>query len=141
MVSKELKKLSRRDLIDIIYQMKKNEQKMEAEMNALKEALDDKHLRLSEAGSIAEAATSITDVFAVAQKTADLYLQEISFMKEETRKECIKRIEEADDTVRKLLSYGKEEYNRLLARYQADYEKWTQLCGKIETLENSKQSE
>ena len=36
MVSKELKKLSRRDLIDIIYQMKKNEQKLEEELNALR---------------------------------------------------------------------------------------------------------
>ena len=83
MVSKELKKLSRRELIDIIYQLKKNEQQTQEQLAALEEALQDKRIRLSVAGSIAEAATDITQVFATAQRTADLYLHEIAAMKED----------------------------------------------------------
>ena len=81
MISKELKKMSRRELMDIIYQMKKNEQQMQDEIASLQEALQDKRLRLSVAGSVAEAAASITNVFSAAQMTADLYLQEIACMK------------------------------------------------------------
>lgn len=56
MVSKELKKLSRRELVDIIYQLKKNEQLLQDEIASLREALQDRRIHLSTAGSIAEAA-------------------------------------------------------------------------------------
>ena len=47
------------------------------------------------AGSIAEAATDITQLFSTAQRTADLYLHEIASMKEDTQKECAKMLEDA----------------------------------------------
>ena len=73
MISKELKKLSRRELVDIIYQLKKNDQEKQEEINALEEALREKRIRISVAGSIAEAAADITQIFSTAQKTADLF--------------------------------------------------------------------
>lgn len=120
MISKDLKKLSRRELMDIIYQMKKNEQQMQEEIASLQEALQEKRIRLSTAGSIAEAAASITNVFSAAQMTANLYLQEISCMKEETEKECAKKIEDANRTVAKILSDGAKQYAALKVRYQAE---------------------
>lgn len=42
MISKDLKKLSRRELMDIIYQMKKNEQQMQEEIASLQEALQER---------------------------------------------------------------------------------------------------
>ena len=137
MVSKELKKLSRRDLIDIIYQMKKNEQKMQEEIASMKTALEDKRMRLSDAGSIAEAAVSITDVFSTAQSTADLYLQEISALKEETEQVCRQKIDIANRHVTRILTEGKKDYQILLDRYQKDYEKWQQLCAEIEALKKA----
>ena len=95
MVRKELRKLNRRELIEIIYQMKKNEQQMQEQIDALQAELDEKRLRLSEAGSIAEAALSVTNVFSAAQAAADLYLHEISCMRENAEKECAKIIEDA----------------------------------------------
>ena len=95
MISKELKRLSRRELVDIIYEMKKNEQKMKAEIASLKAMLQDKRMRISEAGAIGEAAASITKVFSAAQETADLYLYEISCMKADTEKRCAEMLEEA----------------------------------------------
>ena len=120
MISKDLKKLSRRELMDIIYQMKKNEQQMQEEIASLQEALQEKRIRLSTAGSIAEAAASITNVFSAAQMTANLYLQEISCMKEETEKECAKKIEDANRTVAKILSDGAKQYAALKVRYPAE---------------------
>ena len=107
MVSKELKKLSRRELVDIIYQMKKNEQQMQEEIASLQESLQDKRIRLSEAGSIAEAAASVSKLFSSAQETADLYLQEIRCMKQETEQICAQMIEDARKQAAEILS-GKE---------------------------------
>ena len=95
MIGKELNKMNRRELVDIIYQMKKNEQRMQEKIASLEAALQDKRLRISEAGSIAEAAVSITKVLSVAQEAADLYLHEISCMKAEAEKQCAKMLKEA----------------------------------------------
>ena len=67
MINKELKKLSRRELMDIIYQVKKREQLIQEEIASLQEALQEKRIRLSTAGSIAEAAAPISNVFSAAQ--------------------------------------------------------------------------
>ena len=95
MLRKELKRLNRRELMDIIYQMKKNEQRMQEKIDDLQAELQDKRLRISEAGSIAEAAASIANVFSAAQETADLYLHEIACMKTETEKQCAEMIQKA----------------------------------------------
>lgn len=95
MISKDIKKLNRRELVDIIYQLKKNEEQMQAKIAELEEALQDKRIKLSVAGSIAEAAMDVTNVFATAQRAADLYLHEISCMKADAERECAKIIEEA----------------------------------------------
>lgn len=134
MVNNELKKLNRRDLIDIIYQMKKNEQKMEEEIASLKNELEDRRIRISNAGSLAEAAVSVSEVFAAAQKAADVYLEEISGMKEEAEKEGQKIIDEAKETASKVLSEGKKQYLALQERYKEDYAKWQQLKAQLDAL-------
>ena len=104
MFSKELKRLSRRELVDIIYQLKKNEQQMQEKIEQLEGALQEKRIQISVAGSIAEAALDISNVFATAQRAADLYLQEIACMKEDAKQECEKMIEAARQTASQILS-------------------------------------
>lgn len=95
MVSKELKKLNRRELIELIYQMKKNEQRLQAENDALRAELEEKQRRLSEVESVTEAAMTITSVLSAARESADLYLKEIASIKADTEMECKKIIQEA----------------------------------------------
>ena len=104
MISKELKRLSRRELVDIIYQLKKNEQEKQEKIASLEEALQEKRIRVSVAGSIAEAATDITQIFSVAQRTADLYLNEIASMKVETEKQCAQILEDAKEQAEMILT-------------------------------------
>ena len=139
MISKELKRLSRRELVDIIYQLKKNEQKMQEEIESLKNELQDKRIRISTAGSIADAAMSVTNVFSTAQMTADLYLREISYMKENTEKECEKKIEDAERKVKKILADGEKKFDTLKAAYKSEYVKWQQLRIRNAVLEANKQ--
>ena len=140
MISKELKRLSRRELVDIIYQLKKNEQEMQEEIELLKNELQDKRIRISTAGSIADAAMSVTNVFSAAQMTADLYLREISCMREDTEKECAKKVEEAEKKVRDILADGEKKFDTLKAAYKREYVKWQQLKSEVETLEERKNS-
>ena len=122
MVGKELKKLSRRELVDIIYQMKKNEQQLHEEIESLQEQLQDKRIRLSVAGSIAEAAVSITNVFSSAQRTADLYLQEILSMKQDTQAQCAAMIAEAEQRAAEIIADSERQCAILNAHYRRAYE-------------------
>ena len=139
MISKELKRLSRRELVDIIYQLKKNEQDMQEEIESLKTELQDKRIRISTAGSIADAAMSVTNVFSAAQMTADLYLREISCMREDTEKECAKKVEEAEKKVRDILADGEKKFDTLKAAYKKEYARWQQLKSEVAALEEKNQ--
>lgn len=141
MIHKELKHLSRRELVDIIYQLKKNEQQLQEEVQSLKDQLQDKRIRISMAGSVADAAVSITNVFATAQMTADLYLQEIACMKEETERECAQKIEAAETRVKEVLADGEKKFAYLKAHYKNEYLKWQQLQEDIAVLEQKKKQE
>ena len=109
MFTKELKRLGRRELVDIIYQLKKNEQENQEKIQALEEQLQEKRIRISMAGSIAEAAIDISQVFSAAQSAADLYLQEISVMKAETERQCAKILEDARQQAEQILAEAREQ--------------------------------
>ena len=138
MISKELKKLSRRELVDIIYQLKKNEQEKQEEIAALEESLQDKRIRVSVAGSIAEAAADITQIFSTAQKTADLYLYEIAAMRDDAKRECAALIEDARKNAQTIVSDSERRLAELNSHYKAEYEKYQQLKAEIQRLEELK---
>ena len=87
MTDKEFKRLSRAQLIDIIYQLQLQIEKLNEEKQELESELADKRLRLSNAGNIAEAALEINNCFRSAQNAAEQYLEEIKAIREETEAE------------------------------------------------------
>ena len=137
MVRKELKKLSRRELLDIIYQLKKNEELLQEELASLQEALQDKRIHLSTAGSIAEAAISITNVFSSAQAAADLYLQEVTCMKQDVEVECAKLINDAKQQAAEIIAESEKQRTLLNNLYQREPEKWYKLHQEVQLLEKA----
>ena len=87
MTDKEFKRLSRAQLIDIIYKLHLELDKVNEEKQELESKLADKRLRLQSAGNIAEAALEINDCFRSAQNAAEQYLIEIKAIREETEAE------------------------------------------------------
>ena len=87
MTDKEFKRLSRSQLIDIIYQFQLQVDKLTEETEELQRELADKRIRLSNAGNIADAALEINNCFCSAQNAAEQYLNEIKAIREETEAE------------------------------------------------------
>ena len=77
MTDKEFKRLSRSQLIDIIYQFQLQQEELIAENEKLKQALADKRILVNNTGNIAEAALEIHNVMRDAQNAAEHYLEEI----------------------------------------------------------------
>lgn len=66
MAEKELRRMSRPELIEIIYALKSNEESLQKKNAHLEEQLNDRTIQISEAGSIAEAALQLNDIFSTA---------------------------------------------------------------------------
>ena len=95
MTDKEFKRLSRAQLIEIIYQLQLQIDKLNEEKQALESDLKDKRLRLQSAGNIAEAALEMNNCFRSAQNAAEQYLNEIKAIREETDTERQRILKEA----------------------------------------------
>lgn len=100
MTDKEFKRLSRSQLIEIIYQLQLKIEDMDRENRELKDALEDKRLRIAQAGNIAEAALEINNVMQSVQAAAYQYLEEIRIRKMETEEACRQLLEQAQQEAR-----------------------------------------
>lgn len=110
--SKDLKKLNRTELIEIIYQLKKSEQELQVQVDSLQKRLNSRNLKIANVGTLADAALSLSDIFASAQNAADMYLEEIR-----------KKHEAADDECTKLISKAQKEAEEIVqnAERQRDF--------------------
>ncbi|MGT2802309.1 hypothetical protein [Streptococcus henryi] len=77
MDERNFRKLRRIDLYEIMLAQSQEIDALKAELAQVREELSNKEIKLKEAGSIAEAALSLTNIFEEAQKAADLYLENI----------------------------------------------------------------
>ena len=77
MTDKELRRLSRAELLDILYEQQKRYEESLAENQALRQQMEERTLRIAAAGSIAEAAVQVNGVFEAAQAAADQYLASV----------------------------------------------------------------
>lgn len=108
MTDKEFKRLNRSQLIDVIYQYQLQVETLTEENRELELKLADKRLRLSKAGSIADAALEINDCFRNAQKAAEQYLNEIKLIREEVEAERQKILEEAQMEASSIINSAKK---------------------------------
>ena len=108
MTDKEFKRLSRAQLIDIIYKLQLEIDKVNEEKQELERKLEDKRLRLQSAGNIAEAALEINDCFRSAQNAAEQYLNEIKAIREETEAERQRILAQAQAEAEAIIASAKK---------------------------------
>ncbi len=77
MTEKELKRMGRRELIEIIAALKRTELELRDRLEKAEAQLADRKALVDKAGSIAEAALALNGVFEAAQAAADTYLQSL----------------------------------------------------------------
>jgi len=78
MAEKQLKHLSRGELIEIIYQLKKNEQKLIEENAELRRSLEEREVKIETIGSLAEASLVLSGIFEAAEEAVAIYKNELS---------------------------------------------------------------
>lgn len=108
MVERDLKKLSRTELLEILLEQSRQLEAVQQELADTKGHLQDRRLELTDAGSIAEAAIQINGVFEAAQAAADQYLENIRQLAQEREALCAKAREEGQQEAQRLLEETKQ---------------------------------
>ena len=108
MTDKEFKRLTRAQLIDIIYQLQLQIDQLTEQNQALAQELADKRLRLQDAGNIAEAALAMNDCFRSAPNAAEQYLQEIQAIRKETEARRQQILSQAQEEAAAILAEAKK---------------------------------
>ena len=75
MTEKELLKLKRSELLEIMLAQSREIDRLREELEETKEKLADREIRIEKAGSIAEASLRLSNIFEEAQKAVDLYVE------------------------------------------------------------------
>lgn len=74
MTEKELRKMNRYQLLELLIAQTERADELQARLEATQKQLDDREIKISSLGSIAEAALQLGGVFQAAQEAADIYL-------------------------------------------------------------------
>ena len=77
MTEKELRKLNRYQLLELILIQSEKIDELEKQLENVQKELEEQKINVENAGSIAEAALQLSGVFEAAQRAADLYLKSI----------------------------------------------------------------
>ena len=85
MTKRELQRLSRADLLELLVAQVKENEELRERLAEAQEQLADKQIKIQQAGSIAEAAIQINRVFEAAQLAADQYLENVHRLVREQR--------------------------------------------------------
>lgn len=144
MTDKELKKLSRTDLLELLVEQGKQLEELQNKYAELEQRFEERRIEMKNAGSIADAAMRINDIFNVAQRTANDYIAnvknndctlDLTSLKENTQKECDILLKDAQKKCDNLLKGAQEECDNLRKNAQKDCdilrENTQEECNKI----------
>lgn len=88
MTDKELRKLSRRELLEMLIDQANELQALRDKLAEAENALQDRSVKIDQAGSIAEAALQLNGVFNTAQAACQQYMDNIRCLSERQEKIC-----------------------------------------------------
>ena len=124
MTDKELRKLSRADLIAMMLEMAKENQRLQQELDVAQNSLNSRKIAIENAGSLADAAMQLNGVFEAAEDACSQYtrnLQERSRniqeycdqIEQQTRERCNKMLEQAKREADAYWEYVREKAREL----------------------------
>ena len=128
MTDKEFQRLSRAQLIEIIYRLQLQVDEVTEQKQALENALEDKRLRIHNAGNIADAALEINNCFLSAQNAAEQYLNEIKALCAEAEEERQRLLADARAEAAQIIENAKKEQTSQKFKYATEFERlWVNM--------------
>lgn len=89
-----LKKLNRKQLLEILLDQTKRIEELENELQNTKEKLKDKNVKINNVGTLAEASLILSDIFKAADEAIAIQMQNVEKMAKEEEKRVKKELRE-----------------------------------------------
>lgn len=118
MTERELKRLSRGDLLEMLLSLSRENEELRRQVEDLQAQLNDRMIVVENAGSLAEAALQLNGVFQAAQEACDQYIENIRRRSERQEQVCIQMEQET-----------KQKCERMLAEAERKAGSFSQLFG------------
>ena len=137
MTDKELKRMSRAELLQMLITQVEENQSLQARLEAAETQLKDRSLAVSETGTLAEAALSLNGVFQAADAAAQQYLDNIRQMQE--RQELL--YQEAEDEAKRNADAIVAEADAYSRKAHADADAyWEEVRARVDSLLREQES-
>ncbi|MBQ3484144.1 MAG: DNA repair protein [Clostridia bacterium] len=94
MAGKDLRRLSKTDLLELLIEQGRENLALKERVEQLEAELAQRRLQVSQCGSIAEAALKLSGVFEAAQQAIDLYRENVEQECEEIRRQAMMAAED-----------------------------------------------
>ena len=104
MTPKDLRKLSRLALLDMLIEMSTELEAVREKLAQAEEKLQNREIALNQAGSIAEVALQVNDVYAVTEAACKQYMENIRLLSERQERLCAQRDRESKAQAEELLA-------------------------------------
>lgn len=95
MTEKEMKKLSRAELLELLLTQTRESERLRRRLEKAEQDLEDRKVQVEKAGDLAQAVLQINGVMDAAQAAARQYLENIARMERETKLRCEKLLAQA----------------------------------------------
>lgn len=104
----EIKNLSRRELLEMLIEQGKENDRLKDLLREAERRLESRELKIQDAGTMAEAAMALNDVYAAADAAAAQYLENIRLASEDRQQEYDRIISEAQQQAAAILSEAEQ---------------------------------
>ena len=139
MTDKELRKLTRGELLELLLVQSKEIDRLNGALEQLQEQVQQREIKLAQVGNIAEAALQLNGVFEAAQAAADQYLQTIMNPIGDTQERCNQMLEQTKQQCDELLTDTKlrtaqvwEVIRQEIYNPKLDYTQWQKITDYID---------
>lgn len=133
MTDKELKKLHRRDLLELLIHQTEDNEKLQSDVDLLNAQLQSKNVNMAKAGSIAEAVVQVNEVFQKADKIAEEYIENVRLLSERQEETCARMERECQE---KCDAMVEEAENQCKAKRKEAEEFWAGLSARLDAFYN-----
>ena len=113
MTDKELKRLSRGELLEMLIQQSKELERLRKQLDAAQTALQNREITINKAGSIAEAALQLNGVFTAAQDACQQYIENICHLSQNQERICAQRDAESQAEAKRIVEEARKESEAL----------------------------
>ena len=98
MKEKALKRLSRAELLELLLRQTQETERLQEKLAEAEALLAQRHLKVQEAGNLANAVLAVNNVVEAAQAAAQQYLDNIIAMEAQTKARCEQLLREAEES-------------------------------------------